>query len=96
MIDDVFIALKEMKEVSTASAFSREFLGRESNYWRSLRHRSRNPSADAIVKCASVLKERGELLSDSQFVEMARRREKLLSLADDCIDALFANCGVTS
>lgn len=90
MIEDVFIALKEMKEVSTASAFSREFLGRESNYWRSLRHRSRSPSAEAIVKCAIALRERGELLSDSQFVEMAKRREQLLSLADDCIKALFA------
>jgi hypothetical protein len=96
MIEDVFIALKEMKEVSTASVFSREFLGRESNYWRSLRHRSRGPSADAIVKCAIVLKERGELLRNSKFVEMAQRREKLLSLADDCIESLLANCGASS
>lgn len=96
MIDGVFKALKEMQEIRTASAFSREFLGRESNYWRSLRYKSRDPSADVIVRCAVVLRERGELLSDSQFVEMAMRREKLLSLADDCIEALFASCGATS
>ena len=93
MIDDVFMALKEMQEVRTASAFSREFLGRESNYWRSLRYKSRDPSADVIVRCAIVLKVRGELLVDGKSPEIVQRREKLLNLADDCIEALFANCG---
>ena len=93
MIDDVFMALKEMQEVRTASAFSREFLGRESNYWRSLRYKSRDPSADVIVRCAVVLKERGELLVDGKSPEIVQRREKLLNLADDCIEALFVNCG---
>ena len=92
MINDVFVALKEMQEVRTASAFSREFLGRESNYWRSLRYKSRDPSADVIVRCAVVLKERGDLLADVKSPEIIQRREKLLSLAGDCIDALFANC----
>ena len=89
MIDEIFLILRDMGECPTASAFSREYLGMESNYFRGLKWRERKPSRRALANCASALREKGELLSQSETPVIIQRREKLLGLAESCIEGLL-------
>lgn len=91
MIDEIFLVLKGMGECQTASAFSREYLGMESNYLRGLKWRDREPSPRALAHCASALREKGELLSQSEKPFIVERRQKLLGLADSCIERLLCS-----
>lgn len=91
MIDEIFLALKEMGECRSASAFSREYLGMESNYLRGLKWRERQPSPRALAHCASALREKGELLSHSERPFTVERRQKLLGLANSCIERLLCS-----
>jgi hypothetical protein len=91
MINEVFLALKGMGECRSASAFSREYLGMESNYFRGLKWRDRQPSPRALAHCASALREKGELLSHCEKPFIVERREKLLGLADSCIESLLCS-----
>lgn len=89
MIEHIFLALQKMREIETASDFSRQFLGSEASYWRSLQFRQKSASPRAIANCAAVLRARGELLSHSEYAVVMQRSEDLLKLADDCIEGLL-------
>ena len=91
MINEIYLALKDMGECPTASAFSREYLGMESNYFRGLKWRDRRASSRALANCASVLREKGELLSHSEAPVIVERREKLRKMSEDCIEVLLGS-----
>ncbi len=89
MIDEVFLALRQMREVRSASAFSRDFLGMESNYYRSLKRRTSGPSPIAVLRCAAKLRQRGEVFLDSTIPIAVKHRADLLAMAERCIEDLL-------
>ena len=91
MIDEIFLVLKDMGECSTASAFSRDYLGMESNYFRGTKWRDREPSAKALAHCAAKLRVRADCFGTSQMVALTQRSEKLRQLSEDCVEVLLGS-----
>lgn len=89
MIDEIFLVLKDMGECPTASAFSRDYLGMESNYFRGTKWRDREPSARALAHCAAKLRVRADCFGASQMVTLTQRGAKLRQLSEDCVDVLL-------
>lgn len=91
MIDEIFLVLKDMGECSTASAFSRDYLGMESNYFRGTKWRDREPSARALAHCAAKLRVRADCFGKSRLVDLTQRGSKLRQLSDDCVEVLLGS-----
>lgn len=91
MIEDIFLVLRDLGECRTASAFSRDYLGMESNYFRGTKWRDREPSAKALAHCAAKLRVRADCFGASQMVALTQRGDKLRQLSDDCVEVLLGS-----
>ena len=58
IVDKIFNALKQQDQTLTRSKFSREYLGRDSNYWFVCRARQKDISDSALLKLYGQLKKR--------------------------------------
>ncbi len=87
MIEYIFDELKNLGEVRSTDDFSMKWLGRERSYMRCLRSKRREPSAQVLATCAVRL-----LRSADSFEAglTAIRREKMRTLANNCLDALLS------
>jgi hypothetical protein len=85
MIETVYEELKRLGAVSSCDQFSSEWLGMEKSYMRVLRAKGREPSAKAVARCASRLKQDSRRLisMDKNGYRTAARR--LDQLAEHCI-----------
>ncbi len=89
MIEKILTVLRARGDVRSSADFSREWLGREESYVRSLRAKARPASAQVLATCASRLLERGDALSGSQYGSVKKHGMELQQLAQECIQTLI-------
>lgn len=89
MIEEVFLELKESGLVRSGNEFSREWLGMDESYMRSLRAKKRQPSAKVLAKCAKRLRQTGDALSGSAMNQVLSNGRKCHLLADLCVRELL-------
>ena len=89
MLEDVFWELKNSGLVGSGNEFSREWLGMDASYMRSLRAKNRQPSAKALARCANRLKQTGDALSNSTATNVLRKGLKCHALANLCVVELM-------
>lgn len=89
MIEVVFEELKSSGVVKSGNEFSRDWLGMEESYMRSLRAKKRQPSAKVLARCAKRLKQTGDALSSSAMKSVLSSGQKCHLLADLCVKELL-------
>src|SRR5664279_3813118 len=90
-IDFVFEELKRIGQCTSRSQFSREWLGREESYYRSIQSKGRRPSAEAQLNLVSRLRDLGMSFSRSscQYPTLVELGNTYLKLYGECLDALL-------
>jgi hypothetical protein len=88
-IDFVFEELKRIGRCTSRSQFSREWLGREESYYRSIQSKGLNPSVEAQVNLCGRLRDLGVFFSRSQYPTLVKFGNTYLKLYDECLDALL-------
>ena len=90
-IDDVYDELKRIGQCTSRSQFSREWLGREESYYRSIQSKGRRPSAEAQLNLVSRLRDLGMSFSRSscQYPTLVELGNTYLKLYGECLDALL-------
>ena len=89
MIEEVFLELKQSGLVRSGNEFSRDWLGMDESYMRSLRAKQRQPSAKVLVRCANRLRQTGDALSSSAMKQVLSDGRKCHLLADLCVRELL-------
>lgn len=82
VLNEAFELLKELKAVSSESAFSKDWLGRSECYLRTLRFHGGKPSLATIAVCASRLQHYGQQLA--KLVNYRDAGQRLLALSQKC------------
>ena len=90
-IDLVFEELKRIGQCSSRSQFSREWLGREESYYRSIQSKGLKPSAEALLNLVAKLRSLGISFSRSscQYPTLVELGNTYLKLYGECLDALL-------
>ena len=90
-IDLVFEELKRIGQCSSRSQFSREWLGREESYYRSIQSKGLKPSAEAQLNLVAKLRSLGISFSRSscQYPTLVELGNTYLKLYGECLDALL-------
>lgn len=84
MLERILTELQELELCGSPSQFSREWLGRDQSYYRSLRWHKRQPSIDAIRNCAAKLDQMADCLMRSGQHRVAEKGMRLLVLRGAC------------
>src|ERR1035437_1200136 len=88
-IDLVFEELKRIGQCSSRSQFSREWLGREESYYRSITVKRRRPSAEAQLNLVAKLRSLGMSFSRSEYPSLVKIGNRYLELYSKLLDALL-------
>jgi hypothetical protein len=88
-IDLVFEELKKLGQCTSRSQFSREWLGREESYYRSIQSKGLKPSAEAQLNLVSRLRDLGMNFSRSEYPSLVKLGNTYLKLYGECLDALL-------
>jgi hypothetical protein len=88
-IDLVFGELQRIGQCTSRSQFSREWLGREESYYRSIQSKGRRPSAEAQLNLVSRLRDLGMNFSRSEYPSLVEIGNTYLKLYGECLDALL-------
>jgi hypothetical protein len=91
IIDIVFEELKRIGQCSSRSQFSREWLGREESYYRSIQSKGLKPSVEAQLNLVSRLRDLGMSFSRSscQYPTLVELGNRYLELYGSLLDALL-------
>lgn len=89
MIEEVFLELKQSGLVRSGNEFSRDWLGMDESYMRSLRAKQRQPSAKVLARCANRLRQTGDALSASAMKQVLLDGRKCHLLAELCVRELL-------
>jgi hypothetical protein len=88
-IDFVFEELQRIGKCNSRSDFSRNWLGRNESYFRSIQSKGLTPSVEVHVNLAARLRELGISLSRSDYPAVAEIGMVYLKLYGECLDALL-------
>jgi hypothetical protein len=88
-IDLVFGELQRIGQCTSRSQFSREWLGREESYYRSITVKRRRPSVEAQLNLVSRLRDLGMNFSRSEYPSLVKIGNTYLKLYGECLDALL-------
>jgi hypothetical protein len=88
-IDLVFEELKRIGQCSSRSQFSKEWLGREESYYRSIQSKGLKPSVEAQLNLVSRLRALGMNFSRSEYPSLVEIGNTYLKLYGECLDALL-------
>jgi hypothetical protein len=88
-IELVFCELLRLGQCSSRSAFSRDWLGREESYYRSIQCKGRKPSIEAQMNLAVRLRWMGDHLRRSLHPKVAAAGKTYLKLHGDLLDSLM-------
>jgi hypothetical protein len=89
IIDIVFEELKKLGQCTSRSQFSREWLGREESYYRSIQSKGIEPSVEAQLNLVSRLRDLGMSFSRSEYPSLVKIGNTYLKLYGECLDALL-------
>jgi hypothetical protein len=89
IIDIVFEELKKLGQCTSRSQFSREWLGREESYYRSITVKRRRPSAEAKLNLVAKLRSLGMNFSRSEYPSLVKIGNGYLELYSKLLDALL-------
>ena len=89
MIGAVFVELKQIGQCSSRSEFSRDWLGREQSYYRSVQSKGRVPSTEAQVNLIGRLRDLGMKFTPSEHPTLDEIGKIYLRLYSECLDALL-------
>jgi hypothetical protein len=89
IIDIVFEELKRIGQCSSRSQFSREWLGRNESYYRSIQSKGIKPSAEAQLNLVSRLRDLGMNFSCSEYPSLVKIGNRYLELYGQCLDTLL-------
>jgi hypothetical protein len=87
-IDDVYARLRDIELVTNGTEFSREWLGMEGSYLRTLKSKKRTPSAGVLARCAVRLESWSKAYSGSSHSCVNDKAVVLSELAESCWDAI--------
>jgi hypothetical protein len=90
-IDLVFGELQRIGQCSSRSQFSRDWLGRETSYYRSIQSKGLRPSIEAQVNLAARLRDLGMCLGSSEYPGVAAIGKTYLKLYGELLDALLTS-----
>ena len=86
-MDNVYRKLRDLRLCANTDHFSTRWLGMEASYWRGLKSKGREASAQAVLNCARTLR---------IFLEVCRSNAYLVplvgplqQLSDDCVKELL-------
>ena len=88
-IDLVFGELQRIGQCTSRSQFSREWLGREESYYRSIQSKGIKPSAEAKLNLVAKLRSLGMNFSRSEYPSLVKIGNRYLELYGECLDALL-------
>jgi hypothetical protein len=88
-INLVFEELKRIGQCSSRSQFSKEWLGREESYYRSIQSKGLKPSVEAQLNMVSRLRDFGMSFSRSEYPSLVKIGNTYLKLYGECLDALL-------
>ncbi len=88
-IDVVFQELKKIGQCQSRSDFSRDWLGRNEGYFRSVQSKGLRPSIEAQVNLAARLRDLGMSFGTSEYPSIAAIGETYLRLYGELLDALL-------
>ena len=91
IIDIVFEELKQLGQCTSRSQFSRDWLGRNESYYRSIQSKGRRPSAEAQLNLVSRLRDLAMSFSRSEFPLLIELGHIYLRLYGECLDALLTS-----
>jgi hypothetical protein len=90
-IDLVFGELQRIGQCSSRSQFSRDWLGRETSYYRSIQSKGLRPSIEAQVNLAARLRDLGMCFGSSEYPSVAAIGKTYLKLYGELLDALLTS-----
>ena len=89
-IDLVFGELQRIGQCTSRSQFSRDWLGREESYYRSIQSKGLKPSAEAQLNLVSRLRSLGMNFSRSEeYPTLIKLGNRYLELYGQCLDTLL-------
>src|ERR1039458_8877740 len=88
-IDLVFEELNRIGQCTSRSQFSRDWLGRNESYYRSIQSKGLKPSAEAQLNLVSRLRDLGMNFSRSEYPSLVKIGNTYLKLYGECLDALL-------
>jgi len=88
-IDLVFGELQRIGQCSSRSQFSRDWLGRETSYYRSIQSKGLKPSVEAQLNLVSRLRDLGMSFSRSEYPSLVKIGNTYLRLYGELLDALL-------
>ena len=88
-IDLVFGELQRIGQCTSRSQFSREWLGREESYYRSIQSKGLKPSVEAQVNLCGRLRDLGMSFSRSEYPTLVKIGNRYLELYSLCLEELL-------
>jgi hypothetical protein len=98
-VELTFRELVRIGQCASRSDFSRDWLGREQSYYRSVQCRDGSVSITAQAHLAAKLRDMGTFFERCATPSVAAAGQELLDLHSECLEALFqrvlweAQCG---
>ena len=88
-IDLVFEELKRIGQCTSRSQYSRDWLGRNESYYRSIQSKGIKPSAEAKLNLVAKLRSLGMSFSRSEYPSLVKIGNTYLKLYGEFLDALL-------
>lgn len=79
VIDTVFETIKEYDRTLTKREFSEQYLGKSESYLYVMKHRNKQPSNDALLKCYIGLKNTADQLAENNMFNITYETNKKLA-----------------
>ena len=89
MIEQVYAELKKLDAVTSSNQFSRDWLGMEKSYFRTMKAKNRKPSAKVLARVSLKLKESGTRLEKNADPRIAIVGHRLIIMSDKCMKMIF-------
>ncbi|MEK4034882.1 DUF6626 family protein [Methylocystis sp. IM3] len=89
MIEYVYAELKKLGAVRSSDEFSRNWLGMEKSYLRTMKAKHRKPSARVLANVAAKLKGNGAELEKSTDPKVALAGQYLVRMGDRCVEEIL-------
>ena len=96
MIEEIYLELKAMGKVRSASEFSTIWLSREQSYVGVLRCKKRRPSAQVISTMAVKLTLASDVLLESAVADDVAQGVRLQAMATRCVGELIPRAPIAA
>lgn len=91
-IEDVYNELYEQNVCKSGYEFSRDYLGKNENYFSVCKARKKEPSVEALVTLSLALQHRSQSLSRSDNAQIRKTGTKLAEMHGAVSDAVISAC----